>query len=348
MNVSELWKSEEENEWHAAKENYWKYVIPQNVALEKKIINIDRNAIRNMELLDFYNFLYDDYFRWKFTESRWLKTSREHFGKYAFEEKLEELSLIQKQLFTFDLNDIREGLKIASSIRGLATAGGSGLLAVLFPEHFGTVDQFIVKALQSIDDISESVRVSRVKPDNISIDDGVVIIKIMREKAAELNRIFGTSAWTPRAIDMVLWSSREASVSHSSSRVKISDSSQSIAKPATDIGGTSIYGISLTNRMSKEDKQQLKRYYGEYLSRKYNISTVETYFTDAIFLLNNSRSLELEFLDILLNDRDFSRYQKKLIEHFSSKGWEHGRANRQAKDYVKKLSRFREFIEEGI
>ncbi len=31
------------------------------------------------------------------------------------------------------------------------------------------------------------------------------MISIMREKAQELNDIFGTHEWTPRKIDMILW-----------------------------------------------------------------------------------------------------------------------------------------------
>ena len=45
----------------------------------------------------------------------------------------------------------------------------------------------------------------RMKPEGLSVDDGVVLITIMRHKAHELNRALVTDYWTPRRLDMVLW-----------------------------------------------------------------------------------------------------------------------------------------------
>jgi hypothetical protein len=42
-----------------------------------------------------------------------------------------------------------------SRIRGLGIAGASGLLSVLFPEYFGTVDQFVVMSLLCINGLKE-------------------------------------------------------------------------------------------------------------------------------------------------------------------------------------------------
>ncbi|MBK9623217.1 MAG: hypothetical protein IPO38_01260 [Rhodocyclaceae bacterium] len=47
---------------------------------------------------------------------------------------------------------------------------------------------------------------------SLSTKDGVVLIKIMQRKAAQLNQLFGTSEWTPRKIDMVLWTYGRQSV----------------------------------------------------------------------------------------------------------------------------------------
>ena len=91
-------------------------------------------------------------------------------------------------------------------IHGLATAGASGLLAILFPNDFGTVDQFVVKVLNNVEGINYADELSKMNPNSLSIKDGVVLTKIFREKADELNKKFGTNFWTPRKIDMVLWS----------------------------------------------------------------------------------------------------------------------------------------------
>jgi len=86
-------------------------------------------------------------------------------------------------------------------IRGLAVAGASGLLALVYPEEFGTVDVMVTKALQLLG----LAEVMRVNPKNISIPEGETMIEIMRLKALELNRTFGTNKWTPRLVDRVLW-----------------------------------------------------------------------------------------------------------------------------------------------
>jgi len=96
-------------------------------------------------------------------------------------------------------------LKAACEIRGLGTAGASGLLAVLFPAYFGTVDQFAVKALRKIPGLQESSSVAAMDPDSLKVKDGCILIRIMRRKAEELNRTFSTRKWTPRKVDMVLW-----------------------------------------------------------------------------------------------------------------------------------------------
>jgi len=79
------------------------------------------------------------------------------------------------------------------------------LLAVLFPEYFGTGDQFAVKALLRIPELPESQEIAAMHPESLKLDEGVLLIRIMKRKTAELNRAFLTSFWTPRKVDMILW-----------------------------------------------------------------------------------------------------------------------------------------------
>ncbi len=95
-----------------------------------------------------------------------------------------------------------------SRIHRLGIAGASGLLALLFPKDFGTVDQFVVKNLRSIEGIEELDILESMNPEGLRIKDGVVLNKIMKGKAEVLNRTNNTDKWTPRLIDMVLWGSR--------------------------------------------------------------------------------------------------------------------------------------------
>ena len=164
--------------------------------------------IKNLTSEEFYNFLYNEYFVWKYTAKNRLATTRMHLQRYQNENRLAELDSIKHDLFTFELEDTKQGLEIASSIHGLGIAGASGLLALLFPEHFGTVDQFVVKDLLSIVAIENMDMLESMNPDNLRLKDGVELIRIMKEKANKLNRINNTDKWTPRHIDKVLWAYR--------------------------------------------------------------------------------------------------------------------------------------------
>ena len=120
-------------------------------------------------------------------------------------EDMSSLQIIKSELFAAPKSDIGRCLEITQRIHGLGTAGASGLLAVLFPEDFGTVDQFVVKRLQEIDHPFYCDDLNKINPDRIKQTDGVLMIEIMRRKAVELNKKFNTDFWTPRKIDMVLW-----------------------------------------------------------------------------------------------------------------------------------------------
>jgi len=118
---------------------------------------------------------------------------------------MHELKAIKEHLFSFDLHDVKKGLEIVTSIGGLGIAGASGLLSLLFPQHFATVDQFVVKALNSVDGIPEKAVLARMNPEGLNLYDGVQLIKIMKNKAERLNEINRTEFWTPRKVDKILW-----------------------------------------------------------------------------------------------------------------------------------------------
>ena len=117
---------------------------------------------------------------------------------------LEQLHGIKHRLLGIAPTDIRAGLSTARDIRGLGAAGASGLLALMYPASFATVDQFVVKALRDVG-LPEADALARMKPEGLTTPDGVTLIGIMARKADENNRLFGTDDWTPRKIDQVLW-----------------------------------------------------------------------------------------------------------------------------------------------
>ena len=204
--IIDIWHSNNEIDWKNALERYWTYVRKDNYKLEKKLNNISITSANDIE--DWYLFLLNEYFRWKYTAPNRYASTTINFKK-AYKDNNKPLDKIIERIFSFDKNNIHEGLKIASSIHGLGTAGASGLLAIIFPSHFATVDQFAVRALRQIKGLPEIDKLKNIAPENLRIKNGVILIEIMREKAKQLNVKFKSNLWNPRKVDMVLWGSRD-------------------------------------------------------------------------------------------------------------------------------------------
>jgi len=56
-----------------------------------------------------------------------------------------------------------------------------------------------------VDGLPYAAEIAKMKPESLSVENSVLLIKILREKAEELNKRFDTDFWTPRKIDMILW-----------------------------------------------------------------------------------------------------------------------------------------------
>ena len=207
LKIEELWYSTYQEDWLIAEDCYWNQVSDANRNLEKSLEVLNPDDIKQMNVEAFYVFLHDTYFVWKYTAKNRLATTRAQLKMHLSD--ITTLAEIQKELFSFDKVQIRTGLEAASRIRGLGIAGASGLLSVLFPDYFGTVDQFVVKSLLCIDKLKERKSLLRMRPEALTLADGVVLEQILRAKADELNRIFQAGKWTPRKIDKILWAYRE-------------------------------------------------------------------------------------------------------------------------------------------
>ena len=203
-----FWDSNDMGIWRKKLDGYWDFVQPKNRELEIAMEHLDKRVVKVMSAKKFYDFLYEKYFVWKYTAPNRLATTRNSLEKHNTEIGLRILQRIHDDLFNFDKRNIEKGLQIAESIKGLGVPGASGLLSILFPEHFGTVDQFVVKALWDVKDLPRKNDVMSMKPDSIRLKDGVVLIEILRTKANELNKANDVTEWTPRKIDKVLWVSR--------------------------------------------------------------------------------------------------------------------------------------------
>ena len=205
MPIADLWVSANPRAWEDAVERYWSFVPPRNVALERSLDQLDPDRLRRLDGHGWYNFLKDEYFRWKYTASNRYATTTRQLRRYVDCDTIGDLDQIRKRLLTLDPEDTRSALETAKLIRGLGTAGASGLLALMYPQNFGTVDQFVVKALKQVPDLPEAPALTRMNPEALTIDDGVLLIGILRRKAASNNHVFKSYTWTPRKLDKVLW-----------------------------------------------------------------------------------------------------------------------------------------------
>lgn len=209
MNVNMLWNDGKESDWKAAITEYYdNSFVRKHIDLENRMESLSPSDVRNMSDKEFYLFLRDEYFVWKYTAPNRLATTRKSLAEYETE-GLEALGKIKLSIFNAydrDPEDSEALLKAAKQIKGLGTAGASGLLAIMFPKEYGTVDQFLVYSLLKIPTLKEYSRIKGIKnPQVLSIKDAVILENILRDKACELNKKFNSDEWTPRKIDMILW-----------------------------------------------------------------------------------------------------------------------------------------------
>jgi hypothetical protein len=206
--ISSLWYSKNESDWINALNSYWNYVRPRNLQLEQKLNNLELKQISELNESGWYRFLHDEYFRWKYTAPNRYITTTNSLKKYLQFNELTKLDNIRHRLLNIDHSNIIVGLRIAQEIYGLGIAGASGLLSLMYPQYFATVDQFVVKALMDIESLPEIDRLKKIKPESLTLQDGVFLINILSKKATENNITFKCTRWTPRKIDMILWAAR--------------------------------------------------------------------------------------------------------------------------------------------
>jgi hypothetical protein len=207
LSMVELWNSKDPSEWdYCEGELYDAAVKPENRSVERELERPGlRERIARMDAAQFYAFLRDEYFKWKFTAEPERSQSPRYLARHVTDGTMDRVERARRNLIS--RGEVSKGGSIwmlmgrNEGIHGLAVAGASGLLALVYPEEFGTVDVMVTRALQKVG-LRE---VMKINPEKIEVEDAVTMIEIMRIKALELNRMFGANKWTPRLIDRVLW-----------------------------------------------------------------------------------------------------------------------------------------------
>ena len=205
--IEQLWHSSDASKWQGALDRYWKYIQPTHFELEREMDTLQPDDVRYLDADQWYEWLLKKYFCWKYTAANRYATTTGHLKRQATDPGLHRLLTIRDRVLGCENASIRDALRAAKEFKGLGTAGASGLLALLFPAKFGTVDQFAVRALRKVRSLPERDKLRCMDPERLTIPDGVVLVEIMRRKAVSLNELFSTSKWTPRKVDKLLWAS---------------------------------------------------------------------------------------------------------------------------------------------
>jgi len=203
--VAELWDGGDAAQWEHALERYWGFLKPANVELEHDMEALTRASIEHLDAQAWLEFLELRYFRWKYTAPNRYATTTAALRRQVDRIGADALLRIRDRILAGLDGPVDRALTAACDIGGLGPAGASGLLALLRPDAFATIDQFVAKALSEVESLPEHAAVCRMSPEGLTVRDGVVLITIMRRKAAALNAAFEVDSWTPRKVDMVLW-----------------------------------------------------------------------------------------------------------------------------------------------
>ena len=205
--IEQLWHSSDASKWQCALDRYWKYIQRTHIELEHEMDSLRPDDVRHLDADQWYKWLVTKYFCWKYTAANRYATTTGHLERQATDLGRHHLLAIRDRVLRCENAGIGDALRAATEFKGLGPAGASGLLALLFPAKFGTIDQFAVCALRKVRCLPERDKLRRMNPKSLTIADGVVLVQIMRRKAVSLNELFRTNEWTPRKVDKLLWAS---------------------------------------------------------------------------------------------------------------------------------------------
>lgn len=206
LGITHLWYHGTQEEWLHALDVYDTLIV--NRELEDYMASLDWRTVEQMTVDEFYDFLHDKYYVWRHESPNRLSAARGYLRKHRRYGELAELQEIKDLIFSLDRDNVPLMLRTVERIRGMGTAGASGLLGLLFPDKFGVIDQSVVISLRKIDGLPEHSALHKMPAAGLRTNEGILLERLMRNKATELNACFGTDFWTPRKIDMILWSYR--------------------------------------------------------------------------------------------------------------------------------------------
>lgn len=225
--LNELWHRGTEDDWEEAVREYWTVPgVSSQRALEEQMDNIHESRTTVLRDVDrFYKFLKEELYPWKM-DRLYVASQQENLERYHVSTPHGIDRLRQYLLITvpkWGSVDINEVYKRMSVVGGMGIPVASGCLALLFPEHFGTLDRFCLRASLTVEGntITDYLRVTEDvtrNPDHFfdKYEDALrlhvakLITMLYREKARDLNAKYSTDVWTPRRVEKVVWTLRDS------------------------------------------------------------------------------------------------------------------------------------------
>jgi hypothetical protein len=123
ITIDDLWNSADPAVWKKALQRYWEFVKSSNIALEHRMEELNVNYLRQLDAEGWYEFLRDQYFRWKYTANNRYSTTTDSLHRYVNENALDDLHDIKLRIISLNPSDIAYGLNTAREIHGLGCAG---------------------------------------------------------------------------------------------------------------------------------------------------------------------------------------------------------------------------------
>ena len=131
LSFEQLWNSKSDTIWRKYLNHYWDLIKTSNFDLTKELEQIKLSTIKELSPKEWYDFLLDKYFVWKYTAANRYASTTKHFRKYETENKLDELILLRDEILNLKDKSIEIALRKTAEIKGLGIAGASGLLSIL-------------------------------------------------------------------------------------------------------------------------------------------------------------------------------------------------------------------------
>lgn len=227
ISSEDLWESQDPYVWDRCLKAYWDVrSVRNNLAIEQEmdVVANCRQTLFDADARSWYRFLYDKYRPWKLkSQAKFFTDLQDKFQK-RYDGARGELDALKWKLLRADKTDLTGCLQIVTLIEGFRIPTGSGLLAVLFPESFGTVDKLILRAFLTIPSVNSKYRLdawthnddeyfskgSKTDPKRYELASR--LIALFTQKATENNRLVGTAHWTPRKVEMALWTTQHPDV----------------------------------------------------------------------------------------------------------------------------------------